>query len=69
VVAMAAALGVSTRLQVAHWSFLCLRFAHIYLSSVLGCVSCAEYFSLRTTHGKDIITPRAKRCRGKVLTL
>jgi hypothetical protein len=29
VVAMPAALGVCARLQVVHWNFLCLHFAHI----------------------------------------
>ena len=70
VVTVPAALGVSARLQVAHWNFLRLIFAHITLSSVmLGCVSSAEYFFASTTHGKGMITPRAKEFRGKVLTL
>jgi hypothetical protein len=45
VVAMPAALGVCARLQVVHWNFLCLLFAHVtFLQSILGCVSSAEYF-------------------------
>ena len=70
VVAMPTALSVSARLQVEHWNFLRLIFAHItFLQSCLGCVSCAEYFFASTTHGKGMITPRAKEFRGKVLTL
>ena len=70
VVAMPTALGVCAWLQVAHGNFLRLIFAHITLSSVmLGCVSSAEYFFASTTHGKDMIIPRAKKFRGKVLTL
>jgi hypothetical protein len=62
VVAMPTALGVCAWLQVAHGNFLRLLFAHITLSSVmLGCVSSAEYFFASTTHGKDMITPRAKK--------
>ena len=71
VVAMPAALGVCARLQVAHWNFLCLLFAHItfFFSNVWVVSVVPNIFSLRPTHGKDMITPRAKKFRGKVLTL
>jgi len=71
VVAMPTALGVCAWLQVAHGNFLRVLFVHITLPffSNVGLVSCAEYFFASTTHGKDMITPRAKKFRGKVLTL
>ena len=72
VVAMPTALGVCARLQVAHWNFLRLIFVHItlpFFSNVWVVSVVPNIFSLRPTHGKDMITPRAKEFRGKVLTL
>jgi hypothetical protein len=70
VVAMSAAHGVSARLQVAHWNFLRLIFAHItFLRNVWVVSVLPNIFSLRRTHGEDMITPRAKKFCGKVLTL
>ena len=70
VVAMPAALGVCARLQVEHWNFLRLIFAHItFLRNVWVVSVVPNIFSLRRTHTEDMIIPRAKKFRGKVLRL
>jgi hypothetical protein len=71
VVAMPTALGVCAWLQVAHGNFLSVLFVHITLPFfvVFGLCQLCRIFFASTTHGKGMITPRAKEFRGKVLTL
>jgi len=71
VVAMPAARDVAAWLQVEHWKFFRVIFAHItFLQSMVGlCSVVLNIFSFRPTHGEDMITRRAKKFRGKLLTL
>ena len=68
VVAMSAAFGILRRRKVAHWNF--VLFVHItFLRNVWVVSVVPNIFSLRPTHGKGMIIPRAKKFRGRVLTL
>lgn len=67
--AMSAAFRVCARLQVAHINFLFLFFGHVAFLNCFWVVSAApNIFRFDQLHDQGIITPRANKFRGTVLT-